>query len=108
MGKNLCGLIVDKQNSKKFGLKGLRHVVAPIEHLGTKFYLFTTWLRGTVGENQRGAQGPWTTSIFDNQSRNIVCVGKLGHLSGFLRHYLLNSFHKSLFRDANQLICVLV
>ncbi len=28
-------------------------------------------------------------STFDNQSMSIGCVGKLGHLSGFLRHYLL-------------------
>ncbi len=26
---------------------------------------------------------------FDNQSIRIGCVGKLGHLFGFLRHYLL-------------------
>ncbi len=30
-------------------------------------------------------------STFDNQSMNIGCVGKLGHLFGFLRHYLLNT-----------------
>ncbi len=30
-------------------------------------------------------------SIFDNQSMSIGCVGKLGHLFGFLRHYLLIS-----------------
>ncbi len=29
-------------------------------------------------------------STFDNQSMSIGCVGKLGHLSGFLRHYLLS------------------
>ncbi len=29
-------------------------------------------------------------SIFDNQSMSIDCVGKLGHLFGFLRHYLLS------------------
>ncbi len=28
-------------------------------------------------------------SNFDNQITSIGCVGKLGHLSGFLRHYLL-------------------
>ncbi len=28
-------------------------------------------------------------STFDNQSMSIGCVGKLGHRSGFLRHYLL-------------------
>ncbi len=28
-------------------------------------------------------------STFDNQSMSIGCVGKLGHLFGFLRHYLL-------------------
>ncbi len=38
-------------------------------------------------------------STFDNQSMSIGCVGKLGHLFGFLRHYLLNirtfnDFHK--------------
>ncbi len=41
-------------------------------------------LRGNVGENQRVFM-----STFDNQSMSIGCVGKLGHLSGFLRHYLL-------------------
>ncbi len=30
-------------------------------------------------------------STFDNQSMSIGCVGKLGHLFVFLRHYLLNS-----------------
>ncbi len=30
-------------------------------------------------------------STFDNQSMSIGCVGKLGHLFGFLRHYLLTS-----------------
>ncbi len=29
------------------------------------------------------------TSTFHNQSMSIGCVGKLGHLFGFLRHYLL-------------------
>ena len=29
-------------------------------------------------------------STFDNQSMSIGCVAKLGHLFGFLRHYLLN------------------
>ena len=29
-------------------------------------------------------------STFDNQSMSIGCVGKSGHLFGFLRHYLLN------------------
>ncbi len=29
-------------------------------------------------------------STFDNQSMSIGCVGKLGHLFGFLRHYLLS------------------
>ncbi len=28
-------------------------------------------------------------STFDNQSMSIGCVGKLGHLFGLLRHYLL-------------------
>ncbi len=28
-------------------------------------------------------------STFDNQSMSIGCVGKLGHLFGFLRHYIL-------------------
>ena len=28
-------------------------------------------------------------STFDNQSMSIGYIGKLGHLSGFLRHYLL-------------------
>ncbi len=28
-------------------------------------------------------------STFDNQSMSIGCVGKLGHLFGFLQHYLL-------------------
>ena len=28
-------------------------------------------------------------STFDNQSMSIGCVGKLGHIFGFLRHYLL-------------------
>ncbi len=28
-------------------------------------------------------------STFNDQSMSIGCVGKLGHLSGFLRHYLL-------------------
>ena len=28
-------------------------------------------------------------STFDNQSMSIGCIGKLGHLFGFLRHYLL-------------------
>ncbi len=28
-------------------------------------------------------------STFDNQSMSIGCVGQLGHLSGFLRHYPL-------------------
>ncbi len=32
--------------------------------------------------------GPYT---FDKQSMSIGCVGKLWHLSGFLRHYLLNT-----------------
>ncbi len=31
-------------------------------------------------------------STFDNQSMSIGCVGKLGHLFGFLRHYLLTLF----------------
>ncbi len=31
-------------------------------------------------------------STFDNQSMSIGCVGKLGHLSGFLRHYLPSSY----------------
>ncbi len=31
------------------------------------------------------------TSTFDNQSMSMGCVGKLGHLFGFLRHYLLIS-----------------
>ncbi len=26
-------------------------------------------------------------STFDNQTMGIGCVGKLGHLFGFLRHY---------------------
>ncbi len=34
-------------------------------------------------------------STFDNQSMSIRCVGKLGHLSGFLRHYRLTFFYKS-------------
>ena len=29
-------------------------------------------------------------STFNEQSISIGCVGKLGHLSGFLRHYLLS------------------
>ncbi len=29
--------------------------------------------------------------LLDNQSMSIRCVGKLGHLFGFLRHYLLKS-----------------
>ncbi len=29
-------------------------------------------------------------STFDNQSMSIGCVIKFGHLSGFLRHYLLS------------------
>ncbi len=29
-------------------------------------------------------------STFDNQSMSIGWVGKLGHLLGFLRHYLLS------------------
>ncbi len=50
-------------------------------------------LRGNVGENQRGAP-IWPMdlvfmSTFDNQSMSIDCIGTLGHLSGFLRHYLL-------------------
>ncbi len=36
-------------------------------------------------------------STFDNQSMSIGCVGKLGHLSGFLRHYLLIGFFKTFF-----------
>ncbi len=28
--------------------------------------------------------------FFDYQSMSIGCVGKFGHLFGFLRHYLLN------------------
>ena len=32
-------------------------------------------------------------STFDNQSMSIGCVGKLGHLFDFLRHYLLNLVH---------------
>ncbi len=38
-------------------------------------------------------------STFNDQSISIGCVGKLGHLSGFLRHYLLRiwcSFYKYL------------
>ncbi len=31
-------------------------------------------------------------STFNDQSMSIGCVGKLGHFSGFLRHYLLISF----------------
>ncbi len=31
-------------------------------------------------------------STYDNQSMSIGCVGKLGHLSGFLRHYLVNTW----------------
>ncbi len=33
----------------------------------------------------------WSLKVFNNQSMSIGCVGKLGHLSGFLRHYLLNT-----------------
>ena len=74
-------------------------------------------LRGNVGENQRGAQtcqrnlstysGHWKYSWIQgpramcwkavelppigppHQSMSIGCVRKFGHLSGFLRHYLL-------------------
>ncbi len=58
---------------------------------------------GNVWENQRGQKisrynvyfnfAWWNylfMSTFDNQSMSIGCVGKLGHLFGFLRHYLLN------------------
>ena len=34
-----------------------------------------------------------TMSTFDNQSKSIGCVGKPGHLFGFLRHYLLINFN---------------
>ena len=30
-------------------------------------------------------------STFNDQSMSIGCVGKLGYLSGFLRHYLLKA-----------------
>ncbi len=45
---------------------------------------YGTWKVGTI----------WTMdlvfmSTFDNKSMSIGCVGKLGHISGFLRHYLL-------------------
>ncbi len=52
---------------------------------------------------RRGPPGPYGTwkvgtiwpmdlvfmSTFDNQTMSIGCIAKLGHLSGFLRHYLL-------------------
>ncbi len=58
-------------------------------------------------KTKKGASGPYGTwkvrtiwpmdlvfmSTFDNQSISIGCVGKLGHLFGFLRHYLLRE-HK--------------
>ncbi len=31
-------------------------------------------------------------STFNDQSMSIGCVGKLGHLFGFLRHYLLSIY----------------
>ncbi len=31
-------------------------------------------------------------NTFDNQSTSIGCVGKLGYLFDFVRHYLLNIF----------------
>ncbi len=37
-------------------------------------------------------------STFNEQSISIGCVGKLGHLSGFLRHYLLTSLGSNLAR----------
>ncbi len=36
-----------------------------------------------------GSNFPCTMSTFNDQSMSIGCVGKLGHLSGFLRNYLL-------------------
>ncbi len=64
------------------------------------------FLTGNVWENQRGPKisrynvylkfAQWNylvfMSTFDNQSMSTIgCVGKLGHLFGFLRHYLLTA-----------------
>ncbi len=50
-------------------------------------------LGGNVWENQRGQNisryNVYFMSTVGNQSMSIGCVGKLGHLFGFLRHYLL-------------------
>ncbi len=43
-------------------------------------------------------------STFDNQSMSIGCVGKLGHLFGFLRHYLL-SLNAKIFEITMQGYC---
>ncbi len=73
-----------------------------VPQLADATYAHTLVIKSTH-EYKKGAPGPYSTwkvgtiwpmdlvfmSTFDNQSMSIGCVGKLGHLSGFLRHYLL-------------------
>ncbi len=51
-------------------------------------WLFGTWKVATIWPMDLVFM-----STFNDQSMSIGCVGKLGHLSGFLRHYLLNVIH---------------
>ncbi len=54
----------------------------------------TAWALWYMESWNHMAHGPCIHEYFDNQSVSICCVGKLGHLFGFLwhyRHYLLRN-----------------
>ncbi len=79
-----------------------------VPQLADTTYAHTLVYKGTHEYKVHGPYGSWKVgtiwpmdlvfmSTFDNQSMSIGCIGKLGHLSGFLRHYLLiteRTFHR--------------
>ncbi len=54
-----------------------------------KTFQDTMYIQSLHGHKHQLA-GENIMSTFENPSMNIGCTGKLGHLFGFLRHYLLN------------------
>ncbi len=61
--------------------------ITKVPKLADLTYAHTLVIKST---HEYKVHGPFI-STFDNQSISIGCVGKLGHLFGLLRHYLLRS-----------------
>ncbi len=74
--------------------------ITEVPKLADLTYAHTLVIKSTYEYKVHGPYGSWKVgtmwpmdlvfmSTFDNQSMSIGCVGKLGHLFGLFRHYLL-------------------